>query len=62
MKKKLGIIVFTALTWLWVLIAAAFALDNVSNDIYFNAGGAILYLILAGMCEWVKYKITNSQD
>lgn len=61
MEKKLGIIAFTTLTWLCVLIAAAFALDNISNDIYFNAGGTILYLILAGMCEWVKYKITNSQ-
>lgn len=61
MKKKLGIIAFTALTWLCVLIAAAFSLDTLSNDIYLNASSAILYLFLAGICEWVKYKITNSQ-
>ena len=61
-SEKLGIIAFTTIQILCVFIAAAFALDCVNNDIYFNAGGAILYLILASVCEWVKYKITHPND
>lgn len=60
MKKKLGIIAFTALAWLFILIAAAFALDCVNDDIYFNAGGVVLYLTLAGTCEYIKHLIHKS--
>lgn len=57
-SEKLATIALTCVVWLCVLIAAAFALQNPTN-VYSDAIGAIGYLCVAGLFEWVKYKITH---
>lgn len=57
-SEKLATIALTCVVWLCVLIAAAFALQEPTN-VYGDAIGAIGYLFLACLCEWVKYKITH---
>lgn len=60
-SKSLATIALTCVVWLCVLIAAAFALQEPTN-VYVDAFGAIGYLIIAGLVEWVKYKITHNDD
>lgn len=60
MDKKLGIIVFTVLQWLCVLGAAYFALQEPHN-VAFDTIGAIMYLILASICEWIKHKFIHHE-
>ena len=57
-SEKLGVIAFTTIQILCVFSAAGFALQEPTNT-YVNAIGAIGYLFLACLCEWVKYKITH---
>lgn len=59
----LATIALTSVVWLCVLIAAAFALqsDTVVPR-YIDAIGTILYLVLAGFFEWLKYRITHSRN
>lgn len=60
-SEKLATIALTCVVWLCVLIAAAFALQNPTN-VYIDAFGAISYLIIAGLVEWIKYKITHNNE
>lgn len=60
-SKSLATIVLTCIVWLCVLIAAAFALQEPTN-VYVDAFGAIGYLIIAGLVEWLKYKITHNNE
>lgn len=57
MEKKLPIIGFTVMQILCTLIAAYCALQN---DIKQNTVLAILFLLLAWLCEYAKYKIYKS--
>ena len=61
-SEKLGIIVFTTIQILCVFIAAAFALQEPTTNVYVDAIGALGYLFLACLIEWVKYKITHNDD
>ena len=58
MEKKLPIIGFTVIQILCIFIAAYCALQH---DIKQNTALTILFLLLVWLCEWAKYKITNSQ-
>ena len=60
-SEKLGVIAFTTIQILCVFIAAEFALQEPTN-IYGDAFGAIGYLFVACLIEWVKYKITHPED
>ena len=60
-SEKLGVITFTTIQILCVFIAAGFALQEPTN-IYGDAFGAILYLSIACLMEWIKYKITHPKD
>ena len=60
-SEKLATIALTCIVWLCVLIAAAFALQEPTN-VYVDAFGAIGYLIIAGLVEWVKYKIPHDDE
>lgn len=59
--NSLATIALTCVVWLCVLIAAAYALqsDTVAPR-YIDAIGAILYLVLAGFFEWLKYRVTRN--
>lgn len=54
-------ITLTCIIWVCVIIAAAFALQNPTN-VYVDAFGTIGYLIIAGLVEWLKYKITHNNE
>lgn len=60
-SNSLATIALTCVVWLCVLIAAAFALQEPTN-VYVDAFGAIGYLIVAGLVEWLKYKITHNNE
>lgn len=61
-SEKLGIIVFTTIQILCVFIAAGFALQEPTTNVYTDAIGALGYLFLTCLIEWVKYKITHNDD
>lgn len=58
-SNSLATIGFTAIVWICVLIAAAFALQG--DGTYVDALVSICWLIIAGFFEWVKYK-THPED
>lgn len=51
----LAIIALTCCVWICVLFAAAFALRD--NDPYFNTLVSIIWLYVATLLEWIKYRI-----
>lgn len=59
-SKKLATIALTCVVFLCVLFAAAFALQGTGT--YIDVFAAIGWLIVAGFFEWIKYKITHSED
>lgn len=61
-SEKLAVIVFTTIQILFVFIAAGFALQELTTNVYTNAIIALGYLFLACLCEYVKYKITHDDD
>ena len=50
---------FTCIVWLCVLIAAAFALQEIHTHV--DSIAAIVWLIIAGFFERVKYKVIQHQ-
>lgn len=60
-SEKLAIIVFTVIQVLCIFISARFALDEF-NDTMYNSLGAIMYLALTILIEWVKWKVTHNDD
>lgn len=58
-SEKLATIAFTCIVWLCVLIAAAFALQITGT--YTDMLVSIVWLIIAGFFEWMKYKVTQHQ-
>ena len=59
-SEKLAVIVFTTIQILCVLIAAAFALEQTFTN--YDLFGAIGYLSIAILCEWIKWKITHQNN
>ena len=59
-SEKLAIIVFTTIQILCAFIAAAFALEQHFTN--YDLFGAIGYLSLIVLCEWVKWKISHQND
>ena len=60
-SEKLAIVVLTVIQVLCIFIAAGFALDEFNGTSY-NALGAIMYLALTVLIEWVKWKITHNDN
>lgn len=54
-NEKLAIIALTCVVWLCVLIAAAFALQEIHTHV--DSIVAIVWLIIAGFFERIKYKV-----
>lgn len=59
-SNSLATIALTCIVFLCVLFAAAFSLQG--TDTYIDLFAAIGWLIIAGFFEWLKYKITHSED
>lgn len=59
MKLQTKIITISFLQWIFVIVAAAFILQE-SQYIWFDIIGCILYLIIAAICEWLKYCIIHN--
>lgn len=54
--KKLTIMGFSTVQTICIFISAAFALQEPAPSIYIDALGAISYLAIAAILEWVKHK------
>lgn len=60
MNKKLITIAFTVMEWICVLMASFYALLPQSSTPLFEIIGAIIWLIAAGVCEWLEYRIIHN--
>ena len=61
MKLQTKIITISFLQWIFVIIAAAFILQE-SQYIWFDIIGCVLYLIIAAICELLKYCIIHNNQ
>ena len=59
-SEKLAVIAFTTIQVLCAFIAAAFALEQHFTN--YDLFGAISYLSLIVLCEWIKWKITHNDE
>lgn len=60
-SEILATIALTCTEWICVFFAAAFALQSDAiTPYYIDAMMAILWLVIAGFTEWVKYQITHN--